>query len=348
MAHREFPLSQWSTSQPGPEVDVAEMDHALGLLEHQQSELGTTHALVVVHRGAVVRELYGPDTTPESTHISWSMAKSITQALVGMAVKDGLLSIDDSHLFDHWTDGRQDITLGNLLNMSSGLEWVEDYVDDKVSDVIEMLFGDGGFAGDHAGYAASKPLEAQPGTKYLYSSGTTNLITHVLARALGEKVGTSEVITRFMNERLFAPIGMTSAISKCDGAGNFVGSSYVFATARDFARFGYLYLNDGVWNNERLLPEDWVSYARTPIARDPDNGFDYGAHWWMSPDDKGSMAALGYEGQFTWVSPSRDLVVVRLGKTDIALAPALRQQLLRIIRAFPAHEMNIGNDGTYG
>jgi CubicO group peptidase (beta-lactamase class C family) len=135
------------------------------------------------------------------------MAKSITQALVGMAVGDGLLSIEDTHLFPEWeNDERADITLGHLLNQMSGLEWVEDYVDNEVSDVIEMLFGSEKFVGDHAAYAASKKLEAKPGTKYVYSSGTTNLVTRILARALGEEPGSTDAMSKFMQDRLFGPI----------------------------------------------------------------------------------------------------------------------------------------------
>jgi CubicO group peptidase (beta-lactamase class C family) len=306
-------------------------------------------ALVVIYNGRIVREFYGPEIDASTTLISWSMAKSITQALVGMAVGDGLLSIEDDHLFPDWeNDDRANITLGHLLNMSSGLEWVEDYVDDKSSDVIEMLFGSEKFVGDHAAYAASKNLEATPGAKYVYSSGTTNLVTRILARALGEKPGSTSAMSKFMQDRLFNPLGMHSAVPRFDASGNFVGSSYVYATARDFARFGYLYMTDGMWNGSRLLPEGWVDYSRTPIARDPDNGLDYGAHVWMFPNDPGSIAALGYEGQFTWASPKRNLVVVRLGKTNADHAPSLRAELSKIVHAFPTQGSDIGNDGHYG
>jgi CubicO group peptidase (beta-lactamase class C family) len=214
--------------------------------------------------------------------------------------------------------------------------------------VIEMLFGSEKFVGDHAAYAASKKLEAKPGTKYVYSSGTTNLVTRILARALGEEPGSTDAMSKFMQDRLFGPIGMRSAVPRFDASGNFVGSSYVYATARDFARFGYLYLTDGMWNGSRLLPEGWVDYSRTPIARDPDNGLDYGAHVWMFPNDPGSIAALGYEGQFTWASPKRNLVVVRLGKTNAEYAPYLRAALSKIVHAFPTQGSNIGNDGHHG
>ena len=349
MAFDTFPALDWLDGELGGSVDTPALDSAISELANQPENFGTTLALVVVHNGRIVREIYGPDTDVSSTLISWSMAKSITQALVGMAVGDGLLSIDDDHLFPTWeNDDRATITLGNLLNMKSGLEWLEDYVDDASSDVIEMLFGSEKFVGDHAAYAASKNLEATPGSKYLYSSGTTNLVTKILSRALGEKAGSSEAMSIFMQTRLFDPLGMKSAVPRFDESGNFVGSSFVYATARDFARFGYLYLHDGLWNGSRLLPEGWVNYSRTPVARDPDNGLDYGAHVWMFPNDPGSIAALGYEGQYTLVSPHRNLVVVRLGKTNADLGPQLRSQMSKIIRTFPTQGTNFGNDGLHG
>jgi CubicO group peptidase (beta-lactamase class C family) len=349
VASDTFPTLDWLDGELAPTVDAESLDGAISRLASQPQHLATTLALVVVHNGRIVREMYGPETDATTTLISWSIAKTITQALVGMAVGDGLLSIYDDHLFPEWEhDDRANITLGNLLNMVSGLEWVEDYVDDKSSDVIEMLFGSEKFVGDHASYAASKKLEATPGSKYMYSSGTTNLVTKILSRALGEKHGSSDAVSKFMQDRLFNPLGMSSAIARFDASGNFVGSSYVFATARDFARFGCLYLNDGKWNGSRLLPEGWVDYSRTSIARDPDNDLDYGAHVWMFPNDPGSIAALGYEGQFTWASPRRNLVVVRLGKTNAEYGPQLRDELSKIIEAFPVGGLNIGNDGLHG
>ena len=349
MAFDTFPTFDWLDGELASPVDAETLDSAIAELASQPPHLATTLGLIVIHNGRIVREFYGPETDASTTLISWSMAKSITQALVGMAVGDGLLSIEDDHLFPEWEhDDRANITLGHLLNMSSGLEWVEDYVDDKSSDVIEMLFGSEKFVGDHAAYAASKNLEAKPGTKYLYSSGTTNLVTKILSRALGEKPGSTDAMSKFMQQRLFDPLGMRSAVPRFDASGNFVGSSYVYATARDFARFGYLYMTDGMWNGSRLLPEGWVDYSRTPIARDPDNDLDYGAHVWMFPHDPGSIAALGYEGQFTWASPRRNLVVVRLGKTNADHAPSLRAELSKIVHAFPTQGSDIGNDGHHG
>jgi CubicO group peptidase (beta-lactamase class C family) len=137
---------------------------------------------------------------------------------------------------------------------------------------------------------------------------------------------------RFLSERLFDPVGMTSAEPKFDDAGTFVGSSFVYATARDFARFGELYRQDGTTaGGERILPAGWLDNAREHVATDPDSGLDYGRHWWMWPDLPGSLSCNGYRGQFTIVVPDRELVLVHLGDTDVSVAPQLRDRLRAII-----------------
>ncbi|MFM8794319.1 MAG: serine hydrolase domain-containing protein [Acidimicrobiales bacterium] len=338
MALHRYPGADWSTGSLPPGTDTRAVETLSTTLLGSPEEFGTTLALLVVHDGRVVLEHYGGGAGPGTTLISWSVAKSITHALVGVAVGDGVLSTAERDLFPEWgSDARSGITLQHLLNMSSGLAWNEDYVDGSVSDVIEMLFGSDGKGGhdDHAAFAASKPLLHPPGTAYMYSSGTTNLVTRVLSRALGEVPPSNAVMDGFMRTRLFGPLGMTSATPKFDRSGNFVGSSFVYATARDFARFGWLYANDGMWDGSRVLPAGWVEHGRTWTATDPENGVGYGAHWWLEPRLPGSMAAFGYEGQNVWVVPDRDLVLVRLGKTDAELGPALRTALVGLVRAFP-------------
>ena len=218
--------------------------------------------------------------------------------------------------------------------MRSGLQFVEDYVDGETSDVIEMLFGAG--SPDHAAFAAGLPLLHPPGTVWNYSSGTTN----ILCRVLGDVVaGTSapperEAVTRaFLDQRLFGPIGMPDADPRFDDVGTFAGSSYVHAPARQFARFGELYLRDGMAADVRVLPEGWVDDARTMVAVDPDTGFGYGRHWWLWPDQPGSLGAHGYEGQYLVVLPEHDAVVLHLGKTDAAVRDRLVARLRRIIAA---------------
>ena len=292
-----------------------------------------TLALLVMHKDEVVSETYAPDVTAQSTLISWSMAKSMTHALVGIAQMDGLLDVADRHLFPEWeADDRHNITVQQLLEMRSGLSWVEDYVDGDASDVIDMLFGSG--KDDIASYAIAQPLAAAPGAQWVYSSGTTNIVTRLLGNALGDAKGSHVNIERFMRTRLFDAIGM-HAEPKFDAAGTFIGSSYVYATARNFAKFGQLYLRDGVCNGVRILPEGWVDHARAQHVFDEETGLGYGAHWWTLPGERNSLVAAGYEGQYIMVIPDRDLVVVRLGKTISALRNAVVAELREVIEQFP-------------
>jgi CubicO group peptidase (beta-lactamase class C family) len=146
--------------------------------------------------------------------------------------------------------------------------------------------------------------------------------------------GGEEGMRAFLRERLFAPLGMQSAKPRFDPAGTFIGSSYVFCTARDFARFGRLYLRDGIWDGARLLPEGWVDHARSET---PASIGRYGAHWWLALDGSGIFTANGFQGQHIVVDPVRDLVVVRLGVSTPAQRVAVSHGLRSITRAFPAH-----------
>jgi CubicO group peptidase (beta-lactamase class C family) len=212
--------------------------------------------------------------------------------------------------------------------MRDGLAFVEDYVDERISDVIEMLFGAG--QADMAHFAADRPLAAAPGERFNYSSGTSNIISSVVGRT----VGAGQPYAQFLGERLFARIGMHSATPEFDAAGTWVASSYVRASARDFARFGLLYLRDGVWDGTRLLPEGWVDYGRTIASVDPEDG-PYGAHWWgVAGDTLGTFRASGYDGQSITVCPALDLVVVRLGKTPAARYPELTRWRADMVTAF--------------
>ena len=291
-----------------------------------------TLAELVVHGGEVVHETYGPDTGPETTLISWSTGTSVTHALVGIAVREGLLDLDAPAPVLEWAgDDRQAITLRQLLHMTSGLRFVEDYVDDSISHCIDMLFGAG--QADVAAYAAALPLDHPPDAVFNYSSGTTNIVS----RVVGDAVGGGEAGMRaFMEAELFGPLGMTSADPRFDAAGTFVGSSFLYCTARDFARFGQLYLGDGVWEGRRILPEAWVDFARTPVPAPVDEEFGYGAHWWLWDRHgfPGTFAAHGYEGQYIIVRPDRDLVVVRLGKTPIEVRPPVIEHLQELLDAW--------------
>ena len=307
-------------------------------------ESGVSLAMVVMSRGEIVAERYGvqpatpfgpeSEVTVQTPLISWSTAKSMVHAAVGVLVGEGRLDLDAPAAVPSWagTD-KAAITLLDLLEMRPGLRFVEDYVDGETSHCLAMLFGEG--SDDMAAYAASQPLDHPPGTVWNYSSGTTNIICRILADAVG---GGRDGMDDFLRRRLFEPAGMDSAEPRFDDAGTWTGSSYVYATARDFARFGELYRNDGVTSRgDQLLPQGWSDHARTFVAHDPEaagrHGFDYGRHWWMWPEFPGSVAAHGYEGQYVLVVPDRELTVVHLGKTPREQQPPLVASLAHLVES---------------
>jgi len=298
----------------------ARFDKALdwAFAEPDPAHLRLTRAVVVLHNGRIVAERYAPGIGRDSPLIGWSMSKSVMNALAGIAVAEGKLSLKGPLSVPEWSvpgDHRRKITLDDLLYMSSGLHFDEDYAN-PLSDATCMLFS----VPDMADFAAQKPLDAEPGTRWQYSSGTTNLISRTLRFAVGESN-----YADFPRRALFAPVGMTGAVFERDASGTFIGSSFLYATARDWALFGQLYLQDGVWAGRRILPEGWVKYSTTPAPRAPDK--EYGAHFWLKipkvflgpgngkafPAD--TFHAVGYEGQFVTVIPSRKMVIVRLGCT---------------------------------
>ncbi len=271
-----------------------------------------TRAVVVVRNGWVVAERYARGVSPATPLIGWSVTKALTHALVGIAVKENLLQLDRPVQVPEWhlpEDPRRAITLDQLLRMSSGLAFTEVYGDFE-TDVVKMLL----HSDDAAAYAAGKPLEAKPGTLWHYSSGDSNLITRGLRLALSDDAA----YWRFPYEQLFQPLGMGSAVFETDPSGTFVGSSLAYATARDWARFGLLYLHDGVWGDRRLLPHGWVKHAITPT---PGSEGNYGAHWWLNqggrfPDlPRDTFYARGFSGQLVMIIPSSNVVIVRLGQT---------------------------------
>ena len=307
------------------------------LAEPDSAHPRRTRALVVVYGGRIAAEGYAPGFDATMPLIGWSMSKMAINALVGIAVQDGKLTLADSALLPEWrgdADSRRDITLDQLLRMTSGLRFNEDYTDHS-SDVIQMLF----VQGDKAGFAAAKPLEHSPGTYWQYSSGTSNII----ARILRQRFADEQEYLRFPRERLFEPLGMRSAVLEPDEAGTFVGSTFMYASARDWARLGLLYLRDGVWQGKRLLPEGWVAYSLTPTKDASDAR--YGAHVWLElPKSPGlgeprmpadTYYMLGHDEQVVAVVPSRDLVIVRLGITREEGAWDHARDLAPIVRAFP-------------
>ncbi|MBD3648120.1 MAG: serine hydrolase [Pseudomonadales bacterium] len=291
----------------------AAMDSAIG---HSVEGRGT-RGVVVVHRGRLVGEAYAPGYSPRMALYGASMTKTVNAMLIGRLVQAGKLSVTDTRLHPQWGhpgDPRGAITLDELLRAVSGLEFVENYAGD--ADVNVMLLT----KKDMAGFAATKPLVAEPGTHWSYSSGTANIISGI-ARATFK--GDDDAWLRYPDEALFEPLGLRTAIFETDTAGTFVGSSFLWASPRDFARLGLLMLQDGVWEDERLLPEGWVDYMATPH---PGNeNLNYGAQTWLSgaKDARGPAPFYymsGFGGQTVWMDPEHELVIVRMG-WDFATDP---------------------------
>lgn len=306
--------------------------------EPDPAHLRRTRAVVILHRGKLAAERYTADMGPETALAGWSLAKSVTNALVGVAVEQGKLDIAAEAPVPEWRgvgDPRGKITLDQLLHMESGLRFSEN-AGEALGDVTQMLLR----APNAAAYAAAQALASPPGSTWHYASGNTNLLSRILRDRLGE-----EAYRNWPRQALFAPLGMNSAVLETDADGNFVGSSFMYATARDWAKLGQLYLQDGIWGKHRLLPAGWVRYSTTPSPKTPDR--QYGAHFWLNiqaeygPDDpeprlpQDAFHAVGHEGQCVSIIPSKQLVVVRLGLTRTASSWRQDRFLNQILRAIP-------------
>jgi CubicO group peptidase (beta-lactamase class C family) len=341
-----WPTTSWPEDSPKAAVSRA-LDPLLDEAFDRSGALNETYAVVVISGGRLVAERYGgldprhgnlltsdPGSVPvgpDTALLSWSMAKSMLHGAVGLLVGDGALVLDAPAPVARWAgegDPRGGITLEQLLEMRDGLDFAEDYVDRRVSDVIEMLWGKG--RTDVADFAADRPLAATPGSRFSYSSGTSNIVSGVVAKV----VGPGDPYRRFLADRLFGPIGARSAVPDFDAAGTWVASTMLYATARDFARFGLLYLRDGMWDGRRILPAGWVDHGRRPRSVDPDDGMIHGAHWWVVGDDYGSFWASGYSGQSITLCPALDLVVVRLGDTPTENKDHLTGWRAAVVNAF--------------
>jgi len=290
-----------------PEVDYGQLELAL---KNAFFEEYKSRAVVVLYKDRLLAEKYAPGFSKDTKLLGWSMTKSITSAVLGVLAKQGRISVENDHLFPEWeADERQNITLNNLLHMNSGLKWEEDYT--KISDVTKMLF----LAEDMSEVQLHKNLVGEPGILWNYSSGTSNL----LSAYIRDQFSTHQEYLDFWYAQLIDKIGMNSMTLETDLAGNYVGSSYSWATARDWAKFGLLYLNEGNWNGEQIISKDWIDYTVKPVE-----GSDgkYGAHFWLNaggeyPDVPHDLySANGFQGQHVFVIPSKNLVVVRLGLVE--------------------------------
>ena len=310
MVSPEDRAAEWPEGPAASDID-AELQQTLDEMLARDNQAGfNTRALLVVRNGKLVAESYDDGITADTQLLGWSMGKSVTAMMVGrlQALRPGLEVT--APLFPQWSDARKQLTLEHLLHMSSGLDFDETYA--PGSDATQMLFN----AHSASDVALQSALVHAPGEHFSYSSGTTNL----LARWVYEQLGANpQASVDFFQQQILAPLGMRHTTFEVDASGVFVGSSYIYASARDWARLGLLMLNEGEWNGERLLPEGWVMAARSPNQSDNDPA--YGYQFWLNqgesarfpelPED--SYFMLGNRKQVVMISPSTDTVIVRLG-----------------------------------
>jgi len=271
------------------------------------NEIKKTRAVLVIYKDQIIAEKYADGFDQNSRLQGWSMTKSITATIYGILQKQGKLNINDKASVDSWKDDeRATITINDLLHMNSGLAWEEVY--EGISDVTRMLF----LAEDMSKVQEEKKMIGKPNQSWNYSSGTSNLLSGLLRK----KFDSHQEYLDFWYSALIDKIGMHSMTIEADLSGNYVGSSYSWATTRDWAKFGLLYLHKGNWNGEQLFDESWVDYVKTPTAT---SDGQYGGHFWLNaggkyPDaPKDIFSANGFQGQRVFIIPSKDLVVVRMG-----------------------------------
>lgn len=333
-------------------VDKAELDREISPL-FEDPAMAETRAFLIMHRGEVIAERYGDGYDEDTRFISWSMAKSITGALLGFMVSDGRLVLDDPAPVPAWQrpgDPRGEITLRHLIHMSSGLDHTESGSEDGKTifeaDTQRMLFLDG--ADDMAAYAEARTMEAEPGEKFEYSTATSIILADIITRTLTDsndpKVRRDETM-RFVRGRLLEPLGMESTFVEFDAHGTMVGGSIVQATARDYAKFGEFLRHNGAKQGSQHLPVSWVRFMKTSSPNDP----AYGGHIWLNkkrPEgrnqvlfpDKGPdtiFGALGHLGQQIIISPDQKLTMVRLGKTQDDVLRPMTDQMGDIMALFP-------------
>lgn len=342
------PLSKDALAAVGPDPGAPRMELARAVDNlFTDPSLGETRAVVVMANGELAAERYTPGYGPETRFVSWSMAKTITATLIGMLVADGLLELDAPAPVPQWRragDPRAAITLRHLLQMRAGLDHTEGGPVPVESSEVRMLFLDG--RDDMARWAREQPLEAEPGTKFEYSSNTTVILADIAARVLTGGSRDPETrrraVAEYLSARLFEPLGMTSVVPEFDAAGTLIGGSLIHATARDFARFGEFLRNKGSFRGAQHVPRQWVEAMVTPSPASPHYGFQT---WLNRPVENSPLfpdraphslfALIGHMGQYVLVSPSQRLTVVRLGHSDADQRRALMPRLADLVEIYP-------------
>ena len=300
-----------------PAIDAGAIQAASDWAFDRGTPEQTTLSLLIVHEGQIIHERYAPGVDVTTRTRTWSTAKSIAATLIGMLVDDGRLKLDEPLGFD-WlpraaspeTDPRNAITLRHVLNMSSGLDTVD-------NGGLEYATGSGMsyWAGASSVRGALRQaLIREPGTNWDYENYDTLLAVYKMKQVLGD----DKIYREFPRRALLDKIGMRNTLVSTDRFGDFILSSQVYTNARDLARFGLLYLQNGVWNGERLISEDWIDFVRTPAPTTVGRGGHYGGQWWLVPENrndvpKDAYSTSGNRGQYSVVVPSHDLVIVRRG-----------------------------------
>ena len=305
--------------RPWPEGNAVSTTPALDRILADDALAGPgVRAIVVVHRGRIVAERYATGFSAATPLLGWSMTKSVLAGLVGVLIKDGRLTLEQPAGWPADGSGRERIRIADLLAMSSGLAFNEAY--GAVSDVTRMLY----LEADTAGFARAQPLVHPVGEFWSYSSGSANILSRIAQDAAGPAAAA------YPTRLLFAPLGMTSAVIETDEHGTLVASSYMYATARDWARYGQFLLQGGTWQGREMLPQGYVALMASPVAASGGE-YGHGLVWlWGSdavvpggnPDAAFGIPAdtfwmEGHDGQSTAIIPSRELVVVRLGLTPV-------------------------------
>jgi CubicO group peptidase (beta-lactamase class C family) len=327
LINNEPALSKWRTSTAKSQgLDHKTIELLFKYLFDKKEKFSTDSA-ILIRNGSIIKEQYANGYTKKDTHRTWSISKSVTNTLIGVAVKKGILSLDSKvKKYFPQLDGKdhETMTVDHLLKMSSGIDWREHYEDNPfASDVVRMLYIYD--YKDMAGYTAKRPVIHSPGTKFYYSSGESNLIMGILKKSMGLKD-----YENFPWKELFDKLNIKSATWERDGKNVFVGSSYLFLSPRDLAKIGLLYLNNGKWKNEQILPTDWVTYTTTANSawhntqkESKKRKLAYGSHWWLNVGNKHGpyhtsapeniYMALGHHGQILAVFPNQNIIFVRMG-----------------------------------
>lgn len=311
-----WPYGDKLTNEISSNIDTVQLNKAVESVFHETNNGKPvyTRAVIVVYDGNIIAEKYAPGFDKHTVLLGWSMSKSLTAAMIGLLVKEGKLTVEAPAPVPEWKGtNKEKITLLNLLQQTSGLDFEEVYT--RPSEVTKMLFN----YGDMAAYTAKLPLKYAPGTVFNYSSGNSNILSRIIRHTVGESQ-----YAAFPYTNLFYKINAYSFLLEPDAAGTYIGSSYSYATARDFVRFGLLYYNNGKWNGEQLLPEDWVKKS---ILAPACNAYkNYGYQFWLNgqnkkdihqkaypdvPDDM--FYADGYGGQDVYIIPSKKIIVARFG-----------------------------------